>query len=44
LNQTGYLADGTRPLHVWLQNAYHLTGIRVEAEVFRRAILELDAP
>jgi hypothetical protein len=32
------LDDGTRPLTVWLRNAYHLSAGRGEARVFRRAL------
>lgn len=36
------LADGTRPIRVWLRNADQLAGPRIEARTFRRALAALD--
>ncbi|MEO5730111.1 MAG: hypothetical protein ABI134_30235, partial [Byssovorax sp.] len=43
LNKAGALADGTVPLQIWLANAEHLAGIRVEAAVFARILGRMAA-
>lgn len=43
MNSTGMLEDGTTPLASWLRTAIPLAGGRVEAEVFRRALLRVSS-
>lgn len=43
LNDVGTLADGSRPLAVWLRNAETLAGARVEVEVFIRLRVVVEA-
>lgn len=41
LNAMGRLRDGTVPLVTWLETALHLTKVRIESEVFERALATL---
>ncbi len=43
LNRIVLLADGTRPLEIWLRNAASLAGTRPEAAVFEGALAALGA-
>lgn len=43
LNRIVLLADGTRPLEIWLRNATSLAGSRPEAAVFEEALAALGA-
>jgi hypothetical protein len=42
LNRIGRLTNGSDPLAVWLTHAAHLAGLRPQAQVFRRALAQIE--
>src|SRR5262245_29349145 len=44
MNVAGMLADGSCPLVEWLKNALSITGSRIQAKVFQRALDSLSPP